>query len=210
LEAQFPETAEAQPELLAQHLTEAGLTEHSVAYWYKAGQRASERSAHVEALTHLRQGLTLLQTLPETPERVQRQVDLLIALGASLLATKGYTAPEVGEIYTSARQLCAHLEAPHQLFPVLRGLWNYSYVRAEHQTAHTLGEQLLALAQQVQDSAMLLAAHRALGATWLMRGAGAAAHTHFAQGLALYDPQQHRVFAFRYGEDAGVVCASHD
>src|SRR5499425_379491 len=71
LEAQFPETAEAQPELLAHHLTEAGLTEHSVAYWYKAGQQASERSAHVEALTHLRQGLTLLQTLPETRERVQ-------------------------------------------------------------------------------------------------------------------------------------------
>src|SRR5262249_44293469 len=148
LEAQFPETVEAHPELLAHHLTEAGLTEHSVAYFYKAGQRASERSAHVEALTHLRQGLTLLQTLPEAPERVQREVDLLIALGASLLATKGYTAPEVGEIYTRARQLCAHLEAPHQLFPVLRGLWNYYYVRAELQTAHTLGEQLLALAQQ--------------------------------------------------------------
>src|SRR5262249_15677014 len=158
-EAQFPETAEAQPELLAHHLTEAGLTEHSAAYWYQAGQRASERSAHVEALTHLRQGLTLLQTLPETPERVQRQVDLLIALGASLLATKGYTASEVGESYTSARQLCAYLEAPHQLFPVLRGLWNYAHVRAEYQTAYTLGEQLLALAQQVQDSAMLLAAH---------------------------------------------------
>jgi predicted ATPase len=135
---------------------------------------------------------------------------LLIALGASLLATKGYIAPEVGETYTYAWQFCEHLDDPHRLFPVLRGLWNYSYVRAEHQTAHTLGEQLLSLAQHVQDAAMLLAAHRALGATWLMRGAGAAAHTHFAQGLALYDPQQHRISAFRYGEDAGVVCASHD
>ena len=97
---------------------------------------------------HLRQGLALLQTLPETPERLQREVTCYIALGASLLATKGYAAPEVGETYTYARQLCQHLEDPHQLFPVLRGLWNYYHVRAELQTAHALGEQLLTLAQQ--------------------------------------------------------------
>jgi predicted ATPase len=210
LEAQFPETAEAQPELLAHHCTEAGLTEQAVAYWYKAGQSASERSAHVEVISHLTKGLALLQTLPETPERTQRELHMHIALGASLLATKGYTAPEVGETYTYARQLCEHLNDPHQLFPVLRGLWHYYFVRAELQTAHALGEQLLSLAQQVQDSGMLLAAHRALGATLLMQGTGAAAHTHFVQGMALYDLQQHRVYAFLYGEDAGVVCASHD
>src|SRR6058998_85102 len=47
LEEQFPETAETQPELVAHHYTEAGLIEQSIAHWYKAGQRASERSAHV-------------------------------------------------------------------------------------------------------------------------------------------------------------------
>src|SRR6516162_4676762 len=66
LEEQFTGTAEAQPELLAHHYMEAGLTEQSVTYWYKAGQRSSERSAHVEAIAHLRQGLELLKTLPET------------------------------------------------------------------------------------------------------------------------------------------------
>src|SRR5262249_18618306 len=72
LEEQFAETAEAEPELLAHHFTEAGLTEKAVHYWYHAGQRASERSAHVEAIAHLRQGLELLTTLPETSERTQR------------------------------------------------------------------------------------------------------------------------------------------
>ena len=171
LEAQFPETAEAQPELLAHHYTEAGLPEQAVPYWHTAGQRASERSAHVEAISHLRTGLALLQTLPETRERVQREVDLLIALGASLIAAKSYAAPEAGETYTYARQLCQPLEDPQRLFPVLRGLWNYAFVRAEYQTAHALGEQLLTLAQQAQDSAMLVAAHRALGATLLYLGA---------------------------------------
>jgi class 3 adenylate cyclase/predicted ATPase len=208
LETQFPETTEGQPELLAHHYTEAGLTEQSVTYWYKAGQRASERSAHVEAISHLRTGLALLQTLRETPERLQHEVDLLIALGASLRATKGTGALEVGETYTRARQLCQHLDNPHQLLPVLRGLHGYYNVRAEYQTAQALGEQFLALARQVQDSAILVAAHVALGRTLFWLGAVAAAHTHCAQGIALYDPKQHRASAFLYGQDAGMVCHS--
>jgi predicted ATPase len=209
LEAQFPHIVETQPELLAYHYTEAGLNEQAVHYWHTAAQRAVERSAHVEAISHLRQGLAVLQTLPETPARLQRKVDMLIALGASVLATQGYAAPEVGELYTSAQQICAHLEAPHQLFPVLRGLWNHYYVRAELQTAHTLGEQLLALAHHVQHPAMLVAAHRDVGATCFQLGAVAAAHTHFAQGIALYDPQQHRASVFLHGQDAGVLCRSY-
>jgi predicted ATPase len=136
-------------------------------------------------------------------------VDLLIGLGASLSATTAYAAPEVRESYTSARQLCQHLADPSQLFPVLRGLWNYYGNRAELQTAQALGEQLLSLAQQVQDSAMLLAAYRALGATLFQLGAVAAAHTHCAQGIALYDPQQHRASVFLHGQDSGVLCRSY-
>src|SRR5262249_53578084 len=118
--------------------------------------------------------------------------------------------PEVGQTYLRAQHLCAHLQDPQQLFPVLRGLWNYYNVRAELQTAQALGEQLLTLAQQAQDPAMLVAAHRALGTSLFFMGEVASAHTHFAQGLALYDPQQHRVYAFLYGDDAGVICRSHD
>jgi len=206
LERLYPDWLVERSEELARHYTEAGLNEQAVSYWHKAGQRAMERSAHVEAISHLRTGLKLLQTLPETPERVQREVDMLIALGASLLAVKGFAAPEVGQTYTHARQLCHHLDDVHHRFPVLRGLWNYYVTCAELRTAHALGEELLALAQQVQDAAMLLAAHRALGTTLLHLGSVASAHTHFAQGIALYNPQQHRTSAFRYGEDSGVIC----
>jgi class 3 adenylate cyclase/predicted ATPase len=209
LEAQFPETAEAQPELLARHYTEAGLTEKAVYYWYHSGQNAIQRSAHVEAISHLRAGLALLQTLPETPERIQREVDMLIVLGASLIATKGFTAPEVGQMYTRARHLCQDLEAPYQLFPVLRGLWHYYNLRAEYQTAHELGEQLLTLAQHAEDPTLVVEAHRTLGATLFWLGAVASAHTHFTQGIALYDPKQHRASTFLHGENAGVVCRSH-
>jgi predicted ATPase len=133
----------------------------------------------------------------------------MIALGASLRATQGTAALEVCETYTRARQLCQYLDNSHQLFPVLRGLWNYYVVHAELQTAHAQSEQLLTLAQQVQDAVMLMAAHRALGTTLLTLGAVASAHTHFTQGIALYNPQQHRASALLYGEDAGVLCRSY-
>src|SRR5262249_54301615 len=99
LEAQFPETAEAAPELLAHHYTEAGLNAQAVSYWHKAGQSAVQRSAHVEAISHFTKGLESLPMLPASPHRVQREIDLLIVLGASLLATRGFAAPEVGETY---------------------------------------------------------------------------------------------------------------
>jgi class 3 adenylate cyclase/predicted ATPase len=207
LESQFPETTESQPELLAHHYTEAGLTEKAVHYWHTAGQKASERSAHLEAIAHLRRGLELLQTLPETPERNQQELPLHIALGASLRATQGTGALEVGETYSRARQLCQHLDNPYQLFPVLRGLQGYYHNHAEYQTAHALGEQLLVLAHQVRDAPMLCAAHSRLGLTLFFMGAVASAHIHFVQGIALYDPQ-HRAFALLYRDDTGVVCHS--
>jgi predicted ATPase len=210
LKTQLPERAEAEPELLAHHYMAAGLNEQAVPYWYTAGQRASERSAHVEAISHLRTGLALLQTLPETCERVQREVEIYTALGASLSATTSYAASAVEQTYTRARHLCEHLDNPRQLFPVLRGLWNYHSMRGAHQTAHAVGTHLLALAQQVQDPAMLIAAHRALGSTLLWLGTFASAHMSLAPGIALHDGQRHHALTFLYGEEAGVICRSLD
>jgi predicted ATPase len=193
---------------LAMHFERGLDSQRAVQYLWHAGQRSMERSAHVEAVAHLTKGLELLKTLPATPERNQQELTLHIALGASLIATKGYAAPEVEQTYARARQLCHHLDDPHQLFPALHGLRNYYQVRAEYQTSRALGEQLLSLAQQAQDPAMLLVSHRALGTTLLLLGAAASSHMHLAQGMALYDPQRHRASAFLYGEDAGMICFS--
>ena len=104
LEARFPETAETQPELLAHHYTEAGLSAQAIPYWQRAGQRAITRSAHVEAIAHLTRGLELLTTLPDTPERAQQELDFQITLGPVLLNTKGHAAPEVERVYARARR----------------------------------------------------------------------------------------------------------
>ena len=74
LEARFPDTVETEPELVARHYTEAGCAAQAVGYWQQAGQRAIQRSANVEAIAHLRQGIELLTTLPDTPVRLQAEL----------------------------------------------------------------------------------------------------------------------------------------
>ena len=106
LERQRPETADVQPELLAHHYTEAGLAEQAIRYWQRAGARAAELSANLEAVVHLRKALELLGKLPEGAERARRELELQVALGGALISTKGYAAPETGRAYARAHQLC--------------------------------------------------------------------------------------------------------
>ncbi len=204
----FPETKETQPELLAHHYTEAGLIAQAFPYWQRAGDRAVQRSANVEAISYLTQGLELLKTLPDTPERAQHELTLQITLGTAFIATKGYSASEVGIAYTRARELCQQTGETAQLFPVLGGLWQFHIVRAEYQITRELGELILSLAQNERDPAFLLVeAHDALGQTFCFLGELSQAQAHLEQGILLYDPQHHRVLtSLCGGEDPGIAC----
>ena len=203
VEAQFPEIVEMQPEVLAYHYTEAGLTEQAVTYWQQAGERAVECSAQTEAISHLTKGLELVRTLSDIPERIQHELSLQITLGASLMATKGYAAQEVEHAYTRARELCQQVGETPQLFSVLRGLWAYYLTRMELHVAVELGEQLLRLAQSVQSQSLLLRAHFALGQTLFHLGEFSAACTHVEDGITLFDPQRRSVRAM---PDPGLGC----
>ena len=125
LETCFSVFVETQPELVAQHYTAAGCAEQAVPYWQQAGQQASDRSANVEAISHLTTGIELLKTLPETPAHTQHALTLYIALGAALQMTKGLAAPEVEHAYTQARALCQQVGETPELVPVLYGLWRF-------------------------------------------------------------------------------------
>jgi predicted ATPase len=108
-ETRFPEVVATQPEVVARHCTAAGQNEAAIRYWQRAGQRALQGSAHAEAIAHLRQGLAVLTPLPETPARLQQELDLQVALGPALFATQGNAAPEVEHAYARARELCVQL-----------------------------------------------------------------------------------------------------
>jgi predicted ATPase len=208
LEKNFPDRMETQPELLAHHYTEAGLNELAVGYWHQAGKRATQRSANVVAINHLTKGLEVLMTLPDTLERTRQELDLQATLGLALIAVKGQSSPDTERVYARARELCQQVGETPQLFPVLHGLWRFHMVRAELQTTRELADQIFSLAQRAQDPALLLESHRALGQTMFWLGEIAPARTHLEQGIALYDPQQHRSHAFMYGQDLGVLCRS--
>ena len=129
-----------------------------------------------------------------------------IALGHVLLATKGQAAPEVGHTYNRALALCQHVGEASQHFRVLYGLCHFHIVRAEFQSARALSEELLTLAQHIQDPTYLLGAHFMLGTIWQHLGAYPAARTHLAQSLTLYDPQQHYAHTVLFEWDLGVFC----
>jgi predicted ATPase len=180
-----------------------------VPYWQRAGQRALERSAHVDSVAHLTQGLESLRTLPDTPARVQQELAMQTTLGPALVAIKGFAAPEVLRAYARARELCQQAGETPQVFQVLRGLWYFYLLRSELRTALELGEHLLTLAQQVDDPVLGVEAHYALGLTLNYLGKFADAQTHLAQGIALYNPLQHHIHAVRYGQDPGVACRTY-
>jgi predicted ATPase len=188
LEARFPEIAATQPKLVAQHYTEAGLTAQAISYWQRAGQRAIERSANLEAIRHLTKGLEMLKTLPDSSERAQQELVLQTALGPALMAPKGFGAPELAAAYRRARELCQQVGEPPQLFPVLGGLVPFYVMRGELQTARELREQMLSLAQRVQDPAGLGNAHITLGNALFFLGEWDSARPHLEQGIALYNP----------------------
>jgi predicted ATPase len=205
LAGEFPELAGTQPELLAHHYGEAGADREALAYGERAGRMAVERSAAVEAIGHFGGALKRLANLPEDAERNQKELALQLALGAPLMAAKGYGAPEVEKAYARARELCRVASGDAQLFPAVQGLWQYYLVRGELPTARELAEQLLGLARASGEPALQLLAQRSLATTVFLLGEIERCRQLTETGLALYDRQQHRTLAFRYGQDPGVA-----
>jgi predicted ATPase len=207
IEGLFPERLPEYYPALAHHYSRSGNTTKAVYYLHRAGQQAVERSAYAEAVSHLTTAVDLLTTLPETPERAQQELGVQMTLGAALRPTKGGGAPEVERAYTRALALCEQVGEPRQRFRVLWGLWGIYNTRGEEQATRAVGEQLLSLAQRLEDLDLLLEAHHALWTTLLAGGELAATRSHQEHGLRLYDPQRHHTHAGLYsGHDPGVCC----
>ncbi len=203
LEAIYGEQTEPVAVQLARHFEQAGLREKAVNYLLQAGKRAARLSANQEAIAHLTKGLALLETLLDTPERAQKELDLQIALGNALIATKGYAAVEVEQTYNRTQELCqqAYPGETSHILPILYGRWAFYLIRAQHQTAQQLAEEFFNLVQQQQDPAIVVA-HRCMGWSFCAGELLSARH-HFEQIAALYNPEQHRTLTFRYAQDPG-------
>ena len=141
-------------------------------------------------------------------QRAREELSLQIALGPPLVASRGYSAQEVGVVYTRARELCAQVENSLFLFPILRGLWAFHLTRADYQTAFEFGMEFLDLCRREDDSGLLVEAHFLVGFTLQFLGNFASARVHCEEGIALYDTRTHHSLAFSFGVDPGVNCFS--
>ena len=206
LEAQFPETVETQPELVAQHYTAAGCAEQAVPYWLRAGQQASDRSAYLEAISHVTSGIALLKTLPETPEHTQQALTLYLALGAALHCNQRARSarggaglhPGLRVVSAGGRNVTA---GPGPVGPV-------AILCLTATVAHGARARRNPAAPGATYPRPGARGHRphALGATRLCLGALPAARAHLEEGRARYTPDQHRTLVFRMGQDPGVAC----
>jgi predicted ATPase len=204
-ETRFPEVPRVQPELLARHLTEAGLTDAAVDYWQRAGELTMARSGNAEAVHHFYAALDLVALLGDKPDRAARELELCVKLGPALIMVKGASSPEVHAIYTRALALRNGEDSPER-FKVLWGLYLYSLTSGQLNEAAAYADELLVLAQRLGASDLLLEAYHARWASlWL--GDLSVADASCRQGIALYDRSRHHALAFEFsGHDPGV-CA---
>jgi class 3 adenylate cyclase/predicted ATPase len=209
-------TVAAEPELMAHHFTQAGLTEAAIEWWGEAGQRSLESSALVEAVEQLTRAIALIATLPTTSALRREEIKFQVALITPLMHVKGYAAEQTKAAAERARQLIEQAEAlgeppedPLLLFSVLFGFWVASYVAFNGEVMCGLAAQFLALAEKQRTTVPLMVGNRLMGTSLLLTGDLAEARAHLNRAIALYDPVQHRPLATRLGQDVRVSTLSY-
>jgi class 3 adenylate cyclase/predicted ATPase len=204
LEGRFPEAASTQPELVAHHYTEANCPAQAIAYWRKAGMAAASRSANIEAIDQFRRGLALVDALPDPRERAERELDLQMALGPALLATKNFSHPDIGRAYARAWELCRQLDDHSREFTALRGLMLYHLNLFEMEKAQHFAEEALHVAERLDDAARLFGGHLALGTALFFQGKLEPAFARCRRGFEMFDPNMQ--FPDWPGPHPGVQC----
>jgi tetratricopeptide (TPR) repeat protein len=190
---------------LAMHFERGANFTQAIKFLGQAADNAIRRFAYQEAVGLSRQGLELLDRLPDSPERIEQELCLQLTLGVPLIATQGYAWPDVGKIYLRARELCQQLGATPDISEVLWGLWTFYTLRAEFGTAREIAEEFLLLAERHPYPGLELRGQWALLITCMHLGEFESAMKHFEKALVVYDPERHREDAFLYAQNPGVA-----
>jgi class 3 adenylate cyclase/predicted ATPase len=201
--AKFPELAESRPELLAYHYGEAHHDREALAYWERAARHAASRSANYEAIDHLKRGLALLARLPEGSERERVELRLLLLLAARLIASEGYGAVQVENVYSRALVLCRKLADDSALIKVQLGLEGYHFMRGNFALAREFADQAAAMAARGSDPIPQLQARWAIANIVMHQGNFVAAVEQMDKCLTTYENLTHRPSAV---QDPGVMC----
>ena len=204
LRDRFTTIADAEPEVVAHHFTQAALAEAGIEWWSKAGERALRSSAYEEAIAHLEKALVLAGALAESPAQRLLRLRLQIANGQALIHARGFAAPETAAAFSRAREFASGVEDVTERFPVYYGLWAGSWVRGEFAQMREPALAFLDDTKNRPGTREASIAHRLLGSTCWLQGDFIGARMHLENSLAIYDSERDRDFAFRFGQDTGV------
>jgi predicted ATPase len=188
---------------LAMHFERGANYGQAAKYLQHAADNVLRRFAYRESVALSRRGLELIERMPDTAERSKRELGLHITLGAPLIATEGYAAPEVGINYTRALDLCRQLGEAPEFSQALWGLWTFYLVKAELGTARETAREYLRVAEDIPYSWLTMEV------TLIHLGEFQQAMNHFEKALLLYDPQRNRDDSFRYSQNSGVASQCH-
>lgn len=206
-EAAFGDRAPEIAAELAMHFDRSLDRHRAGIYFQYAGENARNRCAFREARTHFERALELLEAAPTSTARREREVSLRLGLGASIMATRGWSAPEVEQAYSRARAICGELGDSRQLFPALWGCWLYYLASGSLSTAGEIASELLVLTGKTKSDDLLLQAHHASWTTAFLIGDVEAARMHALEGVRLYRQDQHFGMAASYGCHDARICA---
>ena len=190
---------------LAVHFEQGRDYQRSAKYLQKAADNAIRRFAYREAVGLARRGLELLLKLPDSAERAEQELCLQLTLGVPLVATEGHAAPEVGHVYTRARELCRQLGETPDISEVLWGLRSFHALRSDWGPAREIAEEVLLLAERYQYPGLAMRGHWMMLSNFMHLGDFSLAMQHFEKAVALYDPGQHLDDAFLYALNPGVA-----
>ncbi|WFU16013.1 adenylate/guanylate cyclase domain-containing protein [Bradyrhizobium sp. CB3481] len=210
LEQRFPEIVQTQPEIIAYHYSQAKNYERALHYWYEAGKQSAARSAHNEAIGHLKHGLDQVPNIDEPMLRNKSELLLQISLGNSLRAIKGWSTDSVKHAYTRALQLCKESGLDEHILPAVFGLWTWNFVRASLGEAQALAEYLLKSAEDADNSVYNVLAREALGFTLFAQGRFAAAHTELERSISLCEDCKAAAYLELSAQDPRVHARSYD
>jgi len=191
LEKRWPESLDTKPELLAHHFTAAGLFEAATPYWQRAGELAMQRFALPEAITHLSNGMTLIEKLPAGAERDLRELGLRTVLGPAVVAQHGWGQSEVSRILEPAWSLAESLNHRPAYAPVLHSLWVHYLCVDQLAVSLQSAEKLLAAGAATQDDGLEIVGHRAAVGSYYWLGDFTAARRYGDALHAMYDPRRH-------------------
>jgi class 3 adenylate cyclase/predicted ATPase len=191
-------------EVIAHHLTEAGEFREAIEAWVRAGRHAAERSAHVEAIEHLRSGLALLDKIPDPAARRQLELSLQVSLMGSLIATAGATSIRVSECCQRGLELCRQGEPTPLVLPFAFGQFTYTNCHGEVQEAFSLAQLFLSMAERAKNDSGRVIGHRMLGTVLLGQGKAIEAKEHFERSLRLYLPERDAATTHQFGQNTEV------